>query len=185
MTRAPIAPPEADEYAPFYAGYVAIARTYHPVTLLEGQMTVLRAAVGTMTDSAALHRYAPDKWSIKQVVGHLSDAERVMSYRLFRISRGDETPLSAFDENAYVAQANSDQRPLPALLDELESARVATLRMVEGIPPEAWTRRGTASSKPVSARALLYIIGGHLEHHLNILRERYGVEIPRVEAPTG
>lgn len=183
MSREHICPPEADEYAPFYAGYVALVREHDPVGLLKRQVPVLRSVCTGIHEAEALARYAPDKWSIKQVVGHLADTERVLSYRLFRISRGDGTPLSGFDENAYVEAAGFDQRPVRALLGELENVRAGTLRLVEAIPPEAWTFQGRANGLPVSARALLFILAGHVEHHFGILRARYGLPIPHIEAP--
>ncbi len=183
MRVQPIPAPEADEYAPSYAGYVALVRERDPLGLLKRQGPVLRATCIGMTDAEALHRYAPDKWTIKEVLGHLSDAERVLSYRLFRISRGDPTPLSGFDENTYVAAAGFNRRSVRALLTEFETARAATLRMLEAIPPEAWTRRGMANGVPVSARALVFILAGHVEHHFEILRERYRLAIPYIQAP--
>ncbi|MBA4159897.1 MAG: DinB family protein [Gemmatimonadetes bacterium] len=175
--------PEADEYAPFYAGYVALARERDPLGLLKRQAPVLRATCTGMTDAEAHHRYAPGKWSIKEVLGHLADTERILSYRLLRISRGDPTPLSGFDENAYVAAAGFDARPVRSLLTEFESVRAATLRMIEAIPPEALTRRGTANGVEVSARALVFILAGHVEHHFEILRQRYKLAVPHIEAP--
>ena len=183
MSRGRISPPDADEYAPFYAGYVALVREHDPIGLLKRQVPVLRSVCAGMHETEALLRYAPDKWSIKEMIGHLSDTERVLSYRLFRISRGDSTPLSGFDENAYVGAAGFDRRPVRALLAELESVRASTLRLIEALPAEAWARHGAANGFPVSARALLFIIAGHVEHHFGILRARYGLTIPHIEAP--
>jgi hypothetical protein len=183
VSRGRIPPPEADEYAPFYAGYVALVREHDPLGLLKRQVPVLRSVCTGMQDAEALVRYAPDKWRIKEVLGHLSDTERVLAYRLFRISRGDATPLSGFDENAYVEAAGFDQRPVRGLLAEFESVRAGTLRLIESIPPEAWTRHGAANGVPVSARALLFILAGHVEHHFGVLRARYGLAIPHIEAP--
>lgn len=183
MSRERIPPPDADEYAPFYAGYVALVREHDPVGLLKRQVPVFRSVCAGMHEAEALLRYAPDKWSIKQVVGHLSDTERVLSYRLFRISRGDGTPLSGFDENAYVEAAGFDRRPVRALLGELESVRAGTLRLIESIPPGAWTLQGMANGLPVSTRALLFILAGHVEHHFGILRTRYGLAVPHIESP--
>jgi len=174
--------PEADEYAPFYAGYVALVRERDPVGVLRRQMPVLRAVATGMTDAEGLTRYEAGKWSIKQVVGHLCDAERVFAYRLLRIVRGDATPLAGFDEGAYVAAGDFEARPVRSLLQELEAVRASTLRLVETVPPEAWARRGTANGFPISARALLFVLAGHVEHHFAILRERYGLAIPHVEA---
>ncbi len=178
MSRQQIAPPVADEYVPYYSGYVALAREQDPLSLLEAQRDVLRAMCASLTDDQALARYAPDKWSIKEVLGHLTDTERVFSYRLFRISRGDGTPLAGFDQNTYVASARSDERPLAALLDEFLSVRDATLQLVAGLTPEELARRGIANEAAVSARALVYIAAGHVAHHLKILRDSYGVAIP-------
>lgn len=178
MSRERIAPPEPDEYASFYAGYIDLVRGRDPIELLERQLSTLREMCSGMTDDEARARYAPGKWSIKEMLGHLTDSERVFSYRLFRISRGDATPLAGFDQDAYVAGAHADQRPLVALLEEFLSARTATLRLVEGLSADEWSRRGVANGVPVSARALLYITGGHVAHHFDILRDRYGVVIP-------
>lgn len=178
MSKERIAPPEPDEYAPFYAGYVQFAREHDPIELLERQLSTIRDMCSGMTEDQALARYAREKWSIKQMLGHLADTERVFSYRLFRISRGDDTPLSGFDQDEYVKAAHADERPLPALLEEFLSARTATLRLAQGISADEWTRRGVANGVPVSARALLYVTGGHVAHHLEILRDRYGVNIP-------
>jgi hypothetical protein len=178
MSRQQIAPPVADEYVPYYSGYVALAREQDPLALLESQRDALRAMCASLTDDQALARYAPGKWSIKEVLGHLTDTERVFSYRLFRISRGDGTPLAGFDQNTYVAAARSDERPLAALLDEFLSVRNATLRLVAGLTPEELARRGIANEAAVSARALVYIAAGHVAHPLNILRDSYGVTIP-------
>ena len=176
MTAKPLIPaPEADEYAPFYAGYVALVRERDPVDVLRRQMPALRAVVASMSDAEALARYAPGKWSIKEVLGHLSDSERVFSYRLLRIARGDPAPLAGFDEGRYVEAAGFDRRPLASLLQELEAVRASTLRLVESLPEESWSRRGTANGHEVSARALAFILAGHVEHHLSILRERYGL----------
>jgi hypothetical protein len=183
MSRGRIPPPDADEYAPFYAGYVALVREHDPVGLLKRQLPVLRSVCAGMREGEALAGYAPGKWSIKEVLGHLADTERVLSYRLFRISRGDGTPLSGFDENAFVEAAGFDQRPVRELLADFESVRVGTLQLTEAVPPGAWTRRGAANGSPISARALLFILAGHVEHHFGILRARYGLAIPHIEAP--
>ena len=119
------------------------------------------------------HRYAEGKWSIKQVLHHLSDAERVFSYRAMRIARNDKTPLPSFDENAYVVAAEADGLEWSALLSEFESVRQSTLQMLRNSPEAAWTRLGVASGNPISVRALVLIMYGHVAHHLGIVRERY------------
>lgn len=167
--------PTSDEYAPFYAGYVAQAGEGDVVNRLTEQIEELQALLAPLDDPAALHRYAPGKWSIKELVGHLADAERVFAYRLLRIGRGDATPLASFEENAYVAAAGSDARSLNSLLSELLALRIATIELVNGLPAAAWERSGTASGVTVSARALVYIIAGHFAHHVRVLKERYGI----------
>lgn len=170
--------PESGEYGDFYEGYVELARGSDVASLLAGQVPALRRACDGLSDSAALARYAPGKWSVKEVVGHLADSDRVFSYRLLRIGRGDSTPLSSFDENFFVERGGFDDRPLTSLLDELEAVRAATIHLVAGLAPDSWTRRGLASGKEVTARAIAHIIAGHAEHHLVILRERYGLAVP-------
>jgi uncharacterized damage-inducible protein DinB len=126
-----------------------------------------------LPDARGDHRYAEDKWSIRQLVGHVSDAERNFTYRARRIARGDATPLAAFDENAYAETAGSERRTLSSLAAELKAVREATLALFSSLPDDAWTRTGTASGKMVSVRALAYIAAGHAQHHLKILKERY------------
>jgi hypothetical protein len=111
------------------------------------------------------------------VLGHLSDAERVFAYRLLRIARGDETPLAGFDENSYVPAGVFDKRQLNSLIREWMTVRDATIALVRGLPADVWTRRGSANGHNVTAPALVYIILGHVEHHLRILRDRYGVQM--------
>lgn len=169
--------PTADEYAPFYAGYVAAVPGTDVVAVLERQRDQFETLGRTLTDDTALHRYAPGKWSVKELLGHLADAERVYAYRLLRVSRGDETPLSGFEENHYVAAAGSDGRPLADLVAELVALRTATILLVRALPREALTRRGTANDAPVSTRGLVYTVAGHAAHHLKVLAERYGVSV--------
>jgi hypothetical protein len=142
---------------------------------LRAQHDAVQARFSTLTESQAAFRYGPDKWTVKQVLGHVCDAERVFAYRLLRISRGDETPLPGFDENTYVPAAEYENRTLTDLVTEWSAVRHATLALVNGLPQNAWTRRGIANGFPVTAAALVYIILGHVEHHLGILKARYGV----------
>jgi uncharacterized damage-inducible protein DinB len=165
--------PAADEYAPFYAGYIAQVEDGDVRLQTGSQIRDTVALLDGLSDEGAELRYGADKWSIKEVVGHLADAERIMAYRMLRIARGDETPLEGFDENAYVPAARCDSLSLQSLLDELRAVRAATLALERNLPAEAWTRSGTANGHRVSARALAYIIAGHELHHRAILRERY------------
>jgi len=171
----PIPHPAPDEYASFYAGYVAEAEGKALPAAYGAQLDELLARLGGLEPGRGRHRYAEGKWSVQELVGHLCDAERVFAYRLLRIGRGDTTPLAGFEENAFVAAAGSDERTLPDLLEEFTALRRATILLAATLPPAAWTNRGTASGKVVSARALAAILYGHVAHHLQVLRDRYGV----------
>ena len=129
--------------------------------------------LATVPEAKAGYRYAEGKWSIREVVGHLCDAERIFAYRLLRFSRGDAAPLAGFDENTYVERSNFDRRTLAALVADLRTVRQDTISLVEGLDPATWQNRGTASESVMSVRALVYVIAGHQQHHLNVLRERY------------
>jgi hypothetical protein len=175
MTTLRLSRPAADEAAPFYHGYIAAVPDDAIGARLAAQVSELDALLQSLDDSAASARYAEGKWSIKEVVGHLSDAERIFAYRLLRIGRGDTTPLSGFDENAYVPAGEFDTRPLAALRAELAAVRLGTVTLVEGLPAASWGRRGQASGHAITARALAYILVGHVAHHLAVLRQRYGL----------
>lgn len=143
------------------------------VSLLEGQPQRFQETLGHLSDQDAKYRYAEGKWSIKEIVGHTSDTERIMAYRLLRIARGDESARSGFDENQFVAGANFDNRTLNDLLEEQRVVREATLLLLKSLPEEALLRMGAANGSPVSVRAIAHIIAGHTEHHLGIIKERY------------
>jgi hypothetical protein len=173
--RARIAPPGPDEYGPGYADYVSrVPAESDILDLLARQGESTFARLGRIPESRGGYRYAPEKWSIKEIVLHLSDTERVMAYRGLRVARGDQTPLPGFDENAYAPMSGADAVPLADLAESLRDVRRATLALFRYLPPEAWTRRGTASGAPVSVRGLAWIIVGHERHHLDVLAERYG-----------
>jgi hypothetical protein len=175
MTSLAIPRPQADEAATFYHRYIAKVTGDDIVEQLTRQMGEVEQLFGLVDDAQANQSYAPGKWSCKEVLGHMADAERIFSYRLLRIGRGDHTPLPGFDENAYVPPARFNARPVRSLLAEFKSVRQSTLALIQGLPPEAWSERGTASDNEISARALAYIMVGHVSHHLGVLRERYGL----------
>lgn len=170
-----IARPAAEEYAPFYGDYIDSVGKADVVRLLETQPAELRLLCEPLSEEDALARYAPGKWSVKEVVGHLSDVERVFAYRLLRISRGDRTPLAGFDDGRYVAAARFDRLPLAFLLEELGAVRASTLALVREVEPASWELTGEANGSPVSARAIVFIVAGHMRHHIGVLRERYGL----------
>lgn len=171
MSRIPR--PSAHEYAPFYARYIEKVPEGDLPALLESQAMELEALLGGLSEGMALHRYAPGKWSIKEMVGHLADAERVLAYRLLRIARGDATPLAGYEEDDYVKAAGFDRRPLADLLAEFRAVRHATVCLVRHLDAEAFARQGTAIDRPFSAAALAHILFGHVAHHMAVLRERY------------
>lgn len=171
----PIPRPAPHEYAPYYARYLEKVPEGPLLALLEDQLKALEDRLGALEEDAALRRYAPGKWSIKELVGHLADAERIMAYRLLRIARGDATPLPGFEEDAYVQTARFDRLALSDLLEEIKAVRRASLLLIRHLDAEDFARRGSANNNPVSAAALAHLIYGHTAHHLEVLRERYGV----------
>ena len=169
-----IARPTADEFAPFYAGYINTVPVSGPVAALEAQRTPIEA-LAALDEDKGNHRYAEGKWSVKEVIGHLADAERVFGYRLLRIARADSTPLAGFDENGWAAAAPYHARPIADVVKELLAVREATLALIGSLDEAALTRQAVANGKPVSGRALCWILAGHTQHHLGILHERYDV----------
>jgi len=165
--------PEAGEYVPYYDRYISLVPAGDILEVLRGEGEKALALWRSVPESEAGFRYAPDKWSLRQVAGHVIDAERIFSYRALTFARNDQTPLPGFDENPYVENAAFDDVPFADLAAEFEHVRHATLLLFQHLAPEAWTRRGTASNNPVSVRALAYLIAGHELHHRAILRDRY------------
>jgi hypothetical protein len=169
-----ISPPATDEYAPFYSDYVQRAAQRKDVfAALSRQIDELSIALEALTEPQACFRPGPDEWSIKEVVGHINDVERVFSYRLLRISRGDATPLPGFEQGDYVRAAGFDRYPLRDLLNELKLLREANLIAIQHMSEDALERCGMASGYAVSARALIYMLVGHVDHHLASLQEVY------------
>jgi hypothetical protein len=165
--------PAAGEFFEYYGKYIALVPDGDVRAHIERQLTDTAAYVKSRGDAWAMSRYAPGKWSVKEVIGHLADAERIFAYRALRIARGDATELAGFDENAYVPVGKFDARSTQELLEELAAARASTTAMLRGFDDAAWARTGTASGHTISVRALAYIIAGHERHHLSILKDRY------------
>jgi hypothetical protein len=165
--------PEASEYAAFYAGYIAKLPGGDLLRTLEQQEKDTAALLGAVPQAKGDFAYAPGKWTLKEVVCHIADSERVFAYRLLRIARGDQTPLPGFDEQSWVPNAGCAERTLADLVAELRVVRAGTLALLRHLPAEAATRRGTANNVEVSVRALAWIIAGHERHHLALIRERY------------
>jgi uncharacterized damage-inducible protein DinB len=172
-----ISPPEEGEYGEFYDGYLKLVRDEADIhTALERQLVPVQL-LKNLTPAQAAFRYADGKWSVRQVMGHMADAERIFAYRLLRVARADQTPLPGFDENSFVENANFDERSASSLADELTIARQGTLGLVGGLDGTVMMRRSTVNNAPATARALVFIIAGHFAHHLLILRERYRLDL--------
>lgn len=167
--------PAVGDYAPYYQKYLDVAASVESATDLLNQQGDVLAYMATWPEDKAGYRYAEGKWSVAQVIGHMSDTERVFSYRLLRIARGDTTALPGFDENAYQVHAGFDGRSVASVVAELRSVRQATVALVRTLDAAALDRAGTASDNRVTARALVWLIAGHFAHHTAILKERYGL----------
>lgn len=165
--------PEATEYAPDYGGYISRVAHGNIIEILGHQIETTVALLHGLSDSQGKSRYAPEKWSIKEVIGHLIDSERVFGYRALRFARNDQTPLSGFEQNDYVREAAFDEQSLSDLASEFEHVRRANLHLLRGLKAEAWDRRGEANGNTASVRALVYIIAGHELHHVDIIRTKY------------
>ena len=165
--------PAENEYPQYYVPYVKLVSEGNVIEILKNNMEKVIMLFEGISDEKALFRYAENKWSIKEVLGHLTDTERIMSYRLLRVGRGDQTELAGFDENFFVQGANFNQLPLKNLLDDFIATRNATISLVQNMPPEAWTNKGYANNSEITTRAIAYIIAGHEAHHRNIIQDRY------------
>lgn len=164
--------PESSEFAPYYGGYVDLAAD-DVVGQLAAQTDEIRSNVGGLSEEKGRFAYAEGKWTIKEVLSHLIDGERIFSYRILRISRGDVTPIEGFEQDGYIENSNANNRSFADLLEEFERQRQANLLMINNIDEAGLGRIGTASGNPVSVRALVFISAGHVAHHLKILNERY------------
>jgi len=165
--------PDESEYAPFYAAYVSQVPAGDVRNHLRTQLPETLTMLAGVSEATAERAYAPGKWTLKEVLGHISDAERVFSYRLVSIARGDPAQLPPFDENAWVPASNANARPVAELLLEFATVRASTVQLVSALTEPAFLRRGTASGKTISARAIAFICAGHERHHRAIIRERY------------
>ena len=169
----PVSRPEAGEHVAYYSRYIDLVPGADAGAALASQIGETLALLRTVDEKRALHRYAPGKWSIKEVVGHLMDGERVFGYRALRFARKDPTPLPGFDEELWTPAGNFDRLPLAELIQDFAALRVSTVRMFRSFEPEALTRTGQANGDLVSVRALAWITAGHELHHRSILRDRY------------
>ena len=166
--------PSPDEYAEFYTGYIQYASARDDVlNTLSIQIEEIKSKLSSLTDNQALFRDAPKEWSIKEVVGHLNDVERVFAYRILCISRNDKMHLPGMEQDDYVREAEYDSHPIADLISEFEHLRRANIIAIKNMPEKSADRRGTASGFPVSVRALVYMLVGHVDHHMASLEEKY------------
>jgi hypothetical protein len=165
--------PQTGEYAGHFETYIQKVPEGDLLAFLEAQPKLLREQWAGSSEEQANYRYAEGKWSVKEVLGHIADTERVMQYRLLRIARGDTTPLPGFDEELFARHATFNGQSIEELLHGFEIVRESTLVLARQLNDDAWVRRGTVSGGPASARAFAYILAGHAEHHAQILEERY------------
>ncbi len=172
-TPKPIGFPEPSEAAPYYFKYIDQVRNDDVVGVLGAQLEEMLAFLEVISEEASLHRYAPDKWSFREVMSHVTDTERLFQLRAFWFARGFDSPLPSFDEKVSAAAARADERSWASHVEEFQSVRLATLTFFRNLPAEAWMRSGIASDMPFTVRALAYIAAGHTAHHLAILRGRY------------
>jgi len=178
MTEATTLRPPSSEYAPPFERYVSRVTETDILSVLGGQGRELPDALAKVRGEAERYRYAEGKWSIREMLGHMIDTERIFGYRAVCIARGEQTSLPGFDENTYVANASFDDVPLEELLDEFVHVREGHVAMFRHLAPDAWRRVGTANSHPLSVRALAFVMAGHVRHHLSVLRERYLPKLP-------
>ncbi|KQL33277.1 DinB family protein [Psychrobacillus sp. FJAT-21963] len=164
---------EKNEYAPYYSPYVDLVSEGNIIEILEKQIEETSTFLKNISDQQALFRYAPEKWSIKEVIGHMADTERIMAYRLLSFARGETNSLPGFSEMEYVQHAFFDKQSIDDLIENLIVVRQSTIQLVKSLSNEALQRRGIANNHEITVRALIVIITGHELHHGNILNERY------------
>ncbi|HOI29428.1 MAG TPA: DinB family protein [Melioribacteraceae bacterium] len=165
--------PEKNEYAEYYHKYVNGVPEGDIRDVLEDQLNSTITFLSSIDEEKSKLRYAPGKWSLREVLGHIIDSERVFAYRALRFSRGDEKSLQGFDENLYIDNSNYDTTNLSRLIEEFSLIRQSTVALFRNLRDEQWLKKGNASGYNVTVRGLAYIIAGHTEHHLNVIKERY------------
>ncbi len=169
----PLTPPDRTEAGAYFFTYIDKVKAGDIRTILRDQVDDTVAVLRVFSEERSLHRYAPGKWSLRQVLGHVNDAERVFTYRALWFARGFDSPLPTFDQDVAIPTAASDGRSWSSHLEEFRTVRAATIDLFDHLPAGAWLRRGIASGHPVTVKALAYIVAGHLAHHLEIVKERY------------
>lgn len=167
--------PKAEEYNAYYRKYIELVPEGNLLELLATQQDETTKKLSSLTEDQENYRYAQGKWSVKEVLGHLIDTERIMAYRLLRFARGDQSPLAGYEDESYVKEGMFHGREMADLLEEYQAVRASSISLLRGIPAEAWVRKGLANNSECSARALAYIIAGHELHHRSLLADRYRI----------
>jgi hypothetical protein len=173
MSAAITTRPASGEYPPYTIAYISLVPDGDIVATLSKQLDDTLSLIRSLPESRGEFRYEEGKWSIKEVIGHITDSERVFAYRALRFARGDETPLAGFEQDDYVRNGGFDKRTLSDIASEYEHVRRSTISLFANLDEEAWSRLGTSNNNPASVRALAFIIAGHERHHIEILRTRY------------
>ncbi len=168
-----ISRPQSAEAAPYYFTYINQVTGDDPLAALENQLEESQALFSAISEEKSLHRYAPEKWSIRQLLNHVTDTERSLAFRALWFARGFESPLPSYDQNVAASGAEADRLPWAAHVEEFRHVRLSTISLFRNMPSQAWTRSGVASDNRFTVRALAYIIPGHFAHHVSVLRERY------------
>jgi hypothetical protein len=165
--------PKRDEAAPYYFRYIDLIADGNILQVLRTQMEEALALFSGISEEKSLYRYQPEKWSLRQLLGHINDAERVFSYRTLSFARGDAGPLPGFDQDPWVSAANADAYTWASHMEDFQAVRLSTMTMLRNFPAEAWEKRGVASDNSISVRALAFIMAGHVAHHLAVMKEKY------------
>lgn len=165
--------PEAHECADYFKKYTHLVEGVNPIEAIEQEAVETVALLRSLTADQWMHRYAEGKWTIKEVILHLSDTERIMTYRALRIARNDQTPLPGFEQDDYMPYCEANTRTPDSLIREFQAVRAASIELFKNFSADMWGRVGTASNNPVSTLALAFIVAGHELHHMKIVRERY------------
>jgi hypothetical protein len=165
--------PETTEAPEYYFKYISLVRSGDIRVILDEQMEETVALLRCFSEERSRYRYEPDKWSVRQVISHINDTERVFAFRALWFARGFTSPLPSFDQTLAMRHSHADERSLSDHVEEFQSVRVATLDFFRHLSPDAWMRRGVASDSLFTVRALAYITAGHVTHHVGILKERY------------
>ncbi len=171
--NAGIGRPSADEFEPYYSQYIDLILDDDLIAILDQQHKDFLSLLGGISEQHSLHRYAPGKWSIREVVNHVSDTERTFAFRAFWFARGFTDALPSFEQEIAASHAEADSVSWAAHIEEFDRVRLSTISLFTNMPTAAWARKGIASGKSISVRALGYLVAGHLAHHVTVLREKY------------